>query len=97
MLDFVVKEDAMSDGKPLRSWGVVYQSGIRRSNDHECQNCEKSLFGSDHLVGFDYSPEGSEKIGKLIVECPDCGERFWWHIRTEHLTDYMQLPQWPKG
>ena len=87
---------------PLRSWGITWTRGIRHSVDHDCQNCNQwSYRPSIHnpqdwnqIVGFDHAPERGTIIGKLIVECPVCGEKMWWHTRVAPV-DLCKA--WPKS
>jgi hypothetical protein len=97
----------MSDSKPPSSWGVTWTYAIPHSIDHDCEGCGKWSFSGgaqediNRIVGFEYAPEPgfmSEKVGKLIVECPKCGSKFWWHIRIDTVTvlrDRGLCPQWP--
>jgi hypothetical protein len=72
-----------------KSWGVHFTNDIDYAGNFRCQECDWP--GSSacwhktdkHIIGFskDFNPTDSmQKFGKLIIKCPRCHEKFWFHI-----------------
>jgi len=92
------------------AWGEKYHPDIKYSSSWGCP-CGKwgwfTGFIKDnpygHVVGFSpeqpfptHHEEGS--AGIIILECPRCFKKFWFHITLEHARYCMKLcPQWPKS
>jgi len=101
----------MSNCVPLHSWGVVYQESICYSRGYECLYCGWELYKAakegnvaivKNIVGFSTNiPLRTTKenvIGIVILECPQCFEKFCFHATT----DYVELARqycerWPKS
>ncbi len=85
-------------------WGTFYTPDIRYAGGWQCLDCNYD-FGYPNsvkvVIGFSTdSPKftGNDKmVGIVIVECPKCFEKFWFHI-TEDLYECLQelAPNWPK-
>lgn len=78
-------------------WGAQWRPEIPYSRGYECLECgwaywqAKGLAAIQCIVGFSpVAPTSSRKelAGVLIIECqkPGCGEKFWLHTSTKHLT-----------
>src|SRR3989344_7813658 len=81
---------------PCGFWGESTE-GIQYSVNTDCKKCGwdflakklKSRKNFDQIVGFCQAPfdraesKGSQKsLGVLVIECPRCFEKFWFHART---------------
>ena len=96
----------------IKPWGQVYHSGIKYSDDWNCPSGDWGwlqsfdlLFPNDrykNVIGFSpnqpfltHHIEGS--VGIAILECPKCFEKFWFHISTDKIENYIKhCPGWPK-
>jgi hypothetical protein len=82
----------------LRPWGVVWNESIPYAKNWRCQFCawECVLGKTDwykYVVGFEFDQNNRERI---ILECPQCFEKFWFHCDAEGfgLTEICQ--NWPQ-
>ncbi len=89
----------------LKSWGVVWTEAIPYSARWECKNPEcywRPTLGMrlyDHMVGFAHEPivkRDQSIAGKMIVECPRCFEKFWFHVHDMNVEDMMVSKNWPR-
>ena len=87
----------------FKSWGERYSPSLYHAMDLACE-CGHWGFDFimkiDQVVGFslDGPPSSSGlDIGIVIVECPLCFSKFWFHVR-EILADKMRhfCSKWPK-
>jgi hypothetical protein len=83
--------------KPIRSWGVVWNESIPRASAWYCLNCGwQCLVGGfnwyKYVIGFDSGPYGHPKI---IIECPECFEKFWFHCQDFVDSLMRDCPNWP--
>jgi hypothetical protein len=80
-----------------KAWGIAYNPAFQRAPDYQCQNCgwefvspyirREITFAA--MVGFSPDmpthPNKPKCVGILILECPDCFEKFWFHTTKEWL------------
>ena len=90
-----------------RSWGLSWNESFCRTIDWECRQCGWSYFSHNrverakYVVGFSTNqpfPSGQIGIvGILIVECPNCFSKFWFHIPEDNLIKQIDLTPdfWP--
>jgi hypothetical protein len=101
----------MPSDKPLRSWGVAYNSGIVYSRGYECLYCGWELYSASlvaggivrHLIGFSTDLRSLPKttkgdvVGIAILECPQCSEKFCFHASKDYINLAIErCPHWPK-
>lgn len=91
--------------KKFRSWGVTFSTSIiPYAANLACQNCGKYNFLDprghyEQIVGFSLGdPWSKGNIGVIILECPFCFEKFWFHVRSESSLRLYEsaCPKWPK-
>jgi len=91
----------------LRSWGFDQIETIPHSDAWTCPypNCGKDGMGDadweEYLVGFrasDNQPSDyNDRAGELILECPNCLRRYWFHTTLSLAQDMSMLSsKWPK-
>ncbi len=89
-----------------KTWGVRYNQDFPYSKDWRCRECGWSFFDEDTeksgpcVVGFstDYTVHSSQfgVAGVLIVECPKCFSKFFFHVTHLLLKSVVYaMPQWP--
>lgn len=94
-----------------RSWGQVFNPSFRHSGGDACPSClwELSGWAQDgtqlpkgywtYVVGFTLDAPPSVwpdiVVGALIIECPQCFEKFWFHCTKEMLKTAVRLGAWP--
>ncbi len=81
----------------LNSWGVLWNESVPYASDWCCQHCGwECLVGKfdwyKFIVGFD---AGTWTPPKIVIECPECFEKFWFHCGG--LIDSLErfCPNWP--
>ena len=90
----------------LRSWGVTWSPDIKYSPNYRCPNCDESYMSDrrreEYIIGFSVDqPFVSSQmintvIGILIIECPGCFSKFWFHLIDLQLDRCVRLcPRWP--
>ncbi len=90
-----------------QSWGVFYTSEIPQSKDWRCLECGWSFYDYEptldkyrFVVGFStempcYSTQYGI-VGILIVECPKCFSKFFFHVQGLLLDMVVDnCPNWP--
>lgn len=82
----------------FKSWGVnIYNNGVRYSKGLNCPQCgwdwwdELPEESGKYIVGFSINPlflsfSTDHMVGALIIECPRCFPKFWFHV-----AEYMKL------
>lgn len=94
----------MTSFKIPEPWGVSWSQAFYYSADYVCQ-CGWNFMGVglhkvQHIVGFSRScPISGSKpsAGVVIVECPHCFEKFWFHAGISWLRVIMKSKHWPKN
>ncbi|MBI4155800.1 MAG: hypothetical protein HY507_01035 [Candidatus Zambryskibacteria bacterium] len=95
----------------IQSWGVSYNPAMTHAMDYECK-CGWSWIQAamahsqgnryEQIVGFDtnqpfQTARAAYSIGIVIIECPRCFRKFWFHIELEKADTYRDLCiHWPK-
>lgn len=73
----------------MDAWGEQWHPGISRSKDWICDNCNWSWMRANSdtqdqcIVGWNPDPpmpSNTRGAGMVIVECPKCFEKFWFHL-----------------
>lgn len=95
--------------KQIRSWGVIWSEAIPRAGDWRCQNseCRWDFNAEDdsaqYVVGFTTdgaypsSLGGEMRVGRIIIECPDCFEKFYFHVTADTVDSIRDnCAVWPK-
>lgn len=89
----------------LRSWGVAYSSAMPHSATYDCPECgwgvgigqliAKSMI--PYMVGFStVLRKNNEFPGGLIIECPACFCKFWFHLPQSNIDVLKYLNAWPQ-
>ncbi|MBI4120089.1 MAG: hypothetical protein HY454_01350 [Parcubacteria group bacterium] len=90
----------------LRSWGVSLTEDIPKSMDYECLDCGWGCWITDAwkngwAIGFDSDLSRGRVstkdyvVGQLIIECPKCFSKFWFHITERNVQNMKRLGLWP--
>ncbi len=86
------------------SWGL-FEESANRSRDWGCPNCDWRDLGTvlfRQVVGFRaHTPYedslGTVKMGLLIIECPRCFEKYFFHVDKNFAQRVAaRCYQWPK-
>lgn len=91
----------------IRSWGKQYHQGIRYAPDYGCPKCgwphpmfpggfEKVLA---HIVGYTDASTAKQQCGGIVVECPKCFTKFWFHLKESlplHEEIESHCEKWPR-
>lgn len=93
------------DRPKLVSWGVRYHPGIPHAEDYGCQSCHTWYYSPpgreewNQIVGFSLDDPWRRKFGIIIIECPNCFEKFWVHVFNKEGADSLRglCKNWPKG
>lgn len=74
----------------LKSWGVNYSQAVNYIQSYVCSDCDFDYLNFQrggyykHIVGFSpdppFQPVNSNSVGLVIVECPNCFTKCWFHI-----------------
>lgn len=86
----------------LKSWGVQYNPSMYHALDLSCVCGWSALLNRyhDHVVGFtlDVSPVCEIGAGIIVLECPRCFTKFWFHIRRSSFVETLRdlCSNWPK-
>jgi len=87
----------------VRTWGHVLDESVQHSQDLRCPNCgydfDDQTWGGyfPNVIGFSQVIFHENKVGELILECPDCHARLWFHITRSWLNAAIETcPNWPK-
>src|SRR3989344_9231379 len=103
----------MPEGKKFKSWGQSYHPGIKRGDGATCPQCRWDMHESTHqlksriqqIIGFSLEMPAptaawmsdTPRIGIIIIECPECFQKFWHHTTADGYKIRQKLcQQWPK-
>ena len=85
----------------IKSWGVALNDSIPRAAGWDCQNKDCGWkcavlyrYWYDNIVGYEHDSCTGE--GKVIIECPCCFEKFWFHFDAKECHLPQKCPNWPK-
>ena len=91
----------------MTDWGESIPDDAPKIAKVECPSCGfQPAKGYNHLynfvVGFRENPPStsSDPICRpyaLIVQCPECQQKFWFHIGKAGVAGLKQHHKWPKG
>lgn len=93
----------MSELEEDLTWGEGYATHKNHAKEHRCINysyscsCNKFLseFYESSIIGIQKTPEELDNISEMneylvIMECPECFTRFWWHA-PESTAKFVKL------
>ena len=103
----------MAEDQEFKAWGQLYRPGIKRGDGSVCPECGWDMHESTAqlpsrlkaIIGFSLEQPATtraflsdvKRIGIIIIECPECFEKFWYHCTAEGYKIKKQLcSQWPK-
>lgn len=94
--------------KTSKSWGVSPLKAEISRTDYKCpgKDCGWSIMSTGskkHAVGYSTDPPypsragGKEPKGCLVLECPHCFTRFWFHIDLARINLWQtNCENWPE-
>lgn len=104
-----VTEEEFEEARQALNWGESLSPEIPYSRELCCKKCDWSTYGSrpsweNFVCGFSTNcpprPPASftREVGAIIVECPKCFSKFWFHA-TELTLSHLRnnCPSWPKN
>jgi len=88
-------------------WGAKVDENTSKVRNFACESCNRSLVSwMNCIVGFEPIENPIDHwIGKIIIQCPGCGKRYWLNIdyaAIESIRDSVPdkvgdyPPMWPK-
>ena len=103
-------EWTMTEKQKFKAWGESYHSGIKRADGSVCPECGWDMYESTDklrlrlgaVIGFSLEQPAltrgfEERIGIIIMECPECFQKFWYHCTAGGYEVTQEIcPQWPK-
>ena len=88
------------------NWGEEIPDGALKITKDECPSCDfQPAKGHNHpynfVVGFRENPpsKSSDPIRRpyaLVVQCPKCHQKFWFHIGDEEVAGLIRRQKWPE-
>lgn len=73
----------------LRPWGTQYTPDIPRGGDWCCEKCFWPIEDEDNwdkfIVGVTKECPSSNWTWAVVIECPKCHEKLWFHIASDVL------------
>ena len=90
----------------LRSWGVPLTEDVPKSKDFKCLDCRwecwiMNALKNGWVIGFDSDlshgrvSTRNHVVGQVIIECPRCFLRFWFHITEHNVQNMKRFGLWP--